>query len=124
LDGSTERRVTQARRLLPRQPRGPLHGALARAAALAVSTLLVAGTASATELLEAKVTAGAETVLQNTGGTVRLERARVGATDHPTFYVPEPGALAQLGSGIGALVVLHARRRRRAPARPSSAVEG
>ncbi len=74
---------------------------------------LAVGTASATELLEAKVTAGAETVLQNTGGTVRLERARVDATDHQTFFVPEPGALLQLGSGLGGLALLHARRRRR-----------
>ena len=74
--------------------------------------LLLTETASATELLEAKVTAGAKLILQNTGGTVRLERARVDATDHPTFYVPEPGALMQLSFGLGGGTLLHARRRR------------
>lgn len=119
---STERRVTQVHRVLPKQLGGPLTGVLARAAAVAVSTLLVAGTAPATELLEAKVTAGAETVLQNTEDTVRLERARVDATDHPTFLVPEPGALVQLGSGVAAIVLLHTRRHRRVASRTSSAV--
>lgn len=119
---STERPVTQGHRVLPKQLGGPLARALARAAALAVSTLLVAGTAPATELLEARVTAGAETVLQDTSGTVRLERARVDATDHPTFFVPEPGALVQLGSGVAALVLMHTRRRRRVVSRTSSAV--
>lgn len=77
-----------------------------------LALLLMTGTASATELLEAKVTSGAEPILQNTGGTVRLERARVDATDHPTFYIPEPGALVQLSFGLGGLALLHTRRRR------------
>ena len=75
-----------------------------RALLTAIVGLLVAvaaGTASAVELLEGRVTAGAAPVLQNTGGTVRLEQAQVGATERPTFFVPEPGALLQLGSGLG-----------------------
>ena len=93
-----------------------------RLAILLLLAPLGAGTVSATELLEAKVTAGAETVLQNAGGTVRLERARVDATDHQTFFVPEPGVLWQLGSGVGLLALLQARRRRSVASRSSSAV--
>lgn len=74
--------------------------------------LLVPAPAGATELLEAKVTTGAAPVLQNAGGTVRLEQAQVNATDRPTFFVPEPGALWQLGAGIGGLALLYTRRRR------------
>ena len=91
-----------------------LHDLRALAGLLGLLSALVAGTASSAELLEARVTGGAETVLQSTGGTVRLERARVGGVEHPTF-VPEPGAWLQLGSGIGAVAWLHARRRRRGP---------
>ena len=87
---------------------------------LGLLALLLPATAGATELLEAQVSAGAAPVLQNAGGTVRLEQAQVSATDHPTFFVPEPGALWQLGSGIGGLALLHARRRRVAAGRSSA----
>ena len=100
------------------RPSPPLAAALALVGLLAP---LAVGSVSATELLEARVTAGAETVLQNAGGTVRLERARVDATDHQTFFVPEPGALWQLGSGVGLLALLSSRRRSVA-SRSSSAV--
>jgi len=109
---------------LLKRPRRRLHGVLALTAALSLATVLAAATASATELLEGRVTAGAETVLQNGGGTLRLEQPQLDATDRPTFFVPEPGALAQLGSGLGMLALLHTRRRRRVASRPSSAVGG
>jgi hypothetical protein len=108
---------------LLKRPRRRLRGVLALTAALSLATVLAAATASATDLLEGRVTAGAETVLQNGGGTLRLEQPQLDATDRPTFFVPEPGALAQLGSGVGMLALLHARRRRVA-SRPSSAVGG
>jgi len=82
--------------------------------------LALAGPALAVELLEARVTAGAAPVLQNAGGTVRLEQAQVNATAHPTFTVPEPGTLGLLVSGLGGLVLLQARRRRCAASRTSS----
>jgi hypothetical protein len=63
-------------------------------------------------LLDAKLTAGAEVVLQNAGGTIRLEQAQVHAYDGATFYVPEPVALWQLYSGVALLALLYARRRR------------
>jgi hypothetical protein len=94
---------------------------------LALVVLLVplaAGTASAVELRDAELIPGGSPVLQNGAGTVRLEDARLGRLGPPTF-VPEPGALLQLGSGTGLLVLLAERRRRRAapdtvrPAKPS-----
>ncbi len=91
----------------------PLRPPLKMLALVGPLALLVPAIATAVELLEAKVTAGAVPVLQNTGGTVRLEQAQVSATERPTFFVPEPGALLQLGSGIGGLALLHAWRRRR-----------
>ena len=87
---------------------------------LGLLALLVPATAGATELLEAKVTAGAAPVLQNGGGTVRLEQLQVNAVGHRTFFVPEPGVLWQLSSGIGGLALLHARRRRAASRRSSA----
>jgi hypothetical protein len=77
---------------------------------------LAAGTTSAVELRDAELVAVGSPVLQNGGGTVRLEDSRLGRLG-PLALVPEPGALWQLGSGIGLLALL-ARRcgRRRAAA--------
>ena len=72
---------------------------------------LAAGTASAVELRDGELVAGGSPVLQNGTGTVRLEDARLGRLGPPVF-VPEPGALWQLGSGIGLLALLEGRRRR------------
>lgn len=85
-------------------------------------TALAAGTAASVELLEARVTAGAAPILENVGGTVRLEQPQVNATEHKTFFVPEPGALWQLGSGVGGLALLYARRRRRASSLPPAVI--
>ena len=63
-------RLAVASELLPQRSRGSLRWLLPLTAALSLATLLVAGTGSATELLEARVTAGAAPVLQNVGGTV------------------------------------------------------
>ena len=71
---------------------------------------LATGTASAVELRDAELVAAGSPVLQNGTGTVRLEDARLGRLG-PTILVPEPGALWQLGSGIGLLVLLNGRRR-------------
>jgi hypothetical protein len=83
---------------------------------------MTAGIVSAAEMLEGKVIVGAVPVIQNTGGTVRLEQAQVSAVGHQTFFVPEPGVLWQLGSGAGLLALLSSRRRSVA-SRPFSAVE-
>jgi hypothetical protein len=63
------------------------------------------------QLLDAELVAAGSPVLQNGTGTVRLEDARLGRLGPIVFVVPEPGALWQLGSGIG-LLALFARRRR------------
>ena len=73
---------------------------------------IAAGTASAVELRDAELVAVGSPVLQNGMGTVRLEDSRLGRLGPPVF-VPEPGALLQLGSGIGLLAQLGRRRRRR-----------
>ncbi|GAG32891.1 unnamed protein product [marine sediment metagenome] len=75
-------------------------------------TPLAAGTASAVELRDGELVAGGLPVLQNGTGTVRLEDPRLGRLG-PSVFVPEPGALWQLGSGIGLLALLAGRRRRR-----------
>lgn len=86
---------------------------LARAAlVLSLLALLVPAAASAVELRDAELVAGGNPVLQNTGGTVRLEDARLGRVG-PTVFVPEPGALWQVGSGMGLLALLARRRRSR-----------
>jgi hypothetical protein len=72
---------------------------------------LATGTAWAVELRDAELVPGGSPVLQNGAGTVRLEDARLGRLG-PLVFVPEPGALWQLGSGIG-LLALFARRGRR-----------
>ena len=81
--------------------------------------VLVTGSAGAVELLDARVTAGAVPVLENAGSTVRLEQPQLSASGHPVFTVPEPGALWPLGSGLGWLALLHARRQRRVVLRAS-----
>jgi hypothetical protein len=76
-------------------------------------TLLATGTASSVELRDAELVAGGSPVLQNGTGTLRLEDPRLGRVGPAVFVVPEPGALWQLGSGIGLLALLARRRRRR-----------
>jgi hypothetical protein len=73
---------------------------------------LIGGTAAATELRDAELVAGASRALENGSGTVRLEDARLGRFGPPVF-VPEPGVFWQLGPGMGLLVFLAGRRRRR-----------
>ena len=80
-------------------------------AILGLMVALAAGTALGIELRDAELVAGGAPVLQNGTGTVRLEDPRLGRPG-PTILVPEPGALWQLGSGIGLLVLLNGRRRR------------
>ena len=81
-------------------------------ALVALLAPLAAGTALAVELRDAELVAGGSPVLQNGAGTVRLEDARLGRLG-PAVFVPEPGALWQLGSGIGLLALLAVRGRSR-----------
>ena len=83
-----------------------------------------AGAASATELLDGELVPAATPVLQNAGGTVRLEQSQLDAVGRRVFMVPEPGALWQLSSGVGLLALLYSRRRTAAPPGLPSAVEG
>jgi hypothetical protein len=84
---------------------------LAALAALAgLLALLAAETASAVELRDSELVASGEPVLQNGSGTVRLEDSRLGRIGPLTFFVPEPGALSQLGFGVGLLALLARRR--------------
>jgi len=78
--------------------------------------LLLPAIAAAVELRDAELVAGGHPVLQNGGGTVQLEDARLGRLGPPEF-VPEPRAFWQLGSGFGLLALLTGRRslRRRTP---------
>ncbi len=78
---------------------------------LGLLALLLPATAAAVELRDAELVAGGNPVLQNGAGTVRLEDARLGRVG-PTVFVPEPGALWQLGSGAGLLALLARPRRR------------
>ncbi len=78
---------------------------------LGLLALLLPAAAGAVELRDAELVAGGTPVLQNGAGTVRLEDARLGRVG-PTVFVPEPGALWQLGSGAGLLALLARRRRR------------
>ena len=64
---------------------------------------------AATKLLDSELVASDSPVLQNVSGTVRIEDSRLGRLGPPVF-VPEPGALLQLGSGIGLLALLAGRR--------------
>ncbi len=61
--------------------------------------MLVSGSASATELFEARVTSGAALVLQNAGGTVRLEQPRLDLVGRTVFVVDVcgEGVLAPVG---------------------------
>lgn len=72
--------------------------------------LALPSAASAIELRDANLLAGGNAVLENVGGTIRLEDARLGRVG-PTVFVPEPGALGQLASGAALLTLLRAHRR-------------
>jgi hypothetical protein len=65
------------------------------------------------QLLDAELVAAGSPVLQNGTGTLRLEDARLGRLAPSVFVVPEPGALWQLGAGIGFLALLARRRKPR-----------
>jgi len=80
-------------------------------AQLGMLVALVPGAARAVELRDAELVVGGSPVLQNGAGTVLLEDSRLGRLG-PVF-IPEPGALCHLGSGIGVLVLLASHRRRR-----------
>ena len=80
-------------------------------AGLVFSLFIATGAHAATELRDAELTALGSAVLQNGSGTVRLEDARLGRLGPPVF-IPEPGVLWQLGSGIGLLALLARRRKR------------
>ncbi len=85
--------------------------------------LLVSAAASAGELRDAELVAGGEPVLQNAAGTVRLEDARLGRLG-PLVFVPEPGGLMQLGSGIGLLAFIAGRKRRRTASHTDTGAPG
>jgi hypothetical protein len=72
--------------------------------------LLLPASAGAVELRDAELVAGGSSVLQNGGGTVRLEDGRLGTLPVPVA-VPEPGGLWQVGTAIGVLAFLRHRRR-------------
>jgi hypothetical protein len=91
----------------------PIPALAALVAIAGLLALLAAETASAVELRDSELVAAGEPVLQNGSGTVRLEDSRLGRLGPPVFFVPEPGALWQLGSGVGLLALLAGRRRRR-----------
>ena len=87
-----------------------------------MTSALWAAPALAVELRDAELVAGGSPVLLNYTGTVRLEDARLGRLGSPV-YVPEPGGLWQLGSGIGLLALLARRRRHRTASRAAGAPE-
>ena len=80
-------------------------------AGLVFSLLIATGVHAATELRDAELVPSGSPVLQNGTGTVRLEDSRLGRLGPPVF-IPEPGVLWQLGSGIGLLALLARRRNR------------
>ncbi len=95
------------------RPIPPLAAILALVGLLAP---LAAGTASAVELRDAELVAAGSPVIQNGSGTVQIVDSRMSRLSRG-IYIPEPGAVWQLGSGIGLLALLAERRRRRtAPA--------
>ena len=73
--------------------------------------LLLGGGAAAVELRDAELLAGAERVMQNSAGSVRIVDARLGRVAALVF-VPEPDARLQFGFGSALLYLLAARRRR------------
>ncbi len=85
--------------------------------------LLGTWAASATELLDGELVAAGSPVLQNGSGTVRLEDGRLGRLG-PIVFVPEPGALWQLGSGVGLLALLAGRPRRRTASHTDTGARG
>ncbi len=91
-------------------------------AGLVFSLLIATGAQAATELRDAELVPSGSPVLQNGTGTVRLEDGRLGRLGPPVF-IPEPGALWQLGSGIGLLALL-ARRRNRSIHRAAAGAPG
>lgn len=103
--------------VLRRARRRPIPSLAALFALVGLLAPLAAGTASAVELRDAELVAAGSPVLQNGTGTVRLEDARLGRLAPPVF-VPEPGALWQLGVGAGLLALLAGRRRCRSPVTP------
>ncbi len=90
-----------------------LYGLTKILAQVGLLATLVPATAWAVELRGAELVAGGSSVLQNATGSVRLEDPRLGRL--APIVVPEPGgAISHLGSGIGLLLLLAGRRRRRA----------
>ena len=90
---------------------------------LGAAVALLGASVSATELLDGGLVAAGSPVLQNGSGTVRLEGGRLGRLG-PTVFVPEPGALWQLGSGVGLLALLAGRPRRRTASHTDSGARG
>jgi len=86
-------------------------GAVGRAHALALLGAVLAVGAGPVQLLDSELVV-AGSVSQNASGTVRIEQSRLHAVGRRVFVVPEPGALWQLGSGIGLLLLLARRRSR------------
>ena len=72
--------------------------------------LFLPTSAGAVELRDAELVAGGLSVLQNGGGTVRLEDGRLGTLPVPVA-VPEPGVLWQAVTALGVLAFLRSRRR-------------
>ena len=90
---------------------------------LSIALLIaLAGAASAVEVIDAELIPSGSSMLQNGSDTIRIEDSRLGRLAPPVF-VPEPGALLQGCSAIGALALFAVYRRFRsgcdAPAGPS-----
>ena len=101
-----------------------LHTSRKILALVGLMAALVPATALGVELRDAELVAGGEPVLQNGAGTVRFEDARLGRPGPRVLFVPEPGALWQLGSGIGFLALLARRRRRRTASHTDTGAPG
>ena len=72
--------------------------------------LAIATPALAVELRDVNIVAGAATVLENAGGTVRLEHPQLDAKGRPFLVVPEPGTALLMGLGLAWLVWLVMRK--------------